>query len=238
MQIAEIFASVQGEGLLAGVPAVFVRTSGCNLRCAWCDTPHTSWEPRGEPRDVDEIVEAVERLAPARHVVLTGGEPVLAPGLDELSRRLAESGRHVTIETAGTEFRPVHADLWSISPKLSNSTPGAAAGAAAAAGGGGADWRARHEQRRRRPDVVRRLMDAGPWQLKFVVGAPADVDEALRFLEDVEPADRDRVLLMPQARSLAELDAAAAWLPELCRRHGLRFGDRLQIRLFGNTPGT
>ncbi len=81
-------------------------------------------------------------------------------------------------------------------------------------------------------------MDAGDYQLKFVVGSADDVDEALQFLEEVEPVQRERVLLMPQARTVAELDAAALWLPDLCRQHGVRFGDRLHIRLFGNTPGT
>src|SRR5271168_1155713 len=75
MLISEIFYSIQGEGGLAGVPSVFVRTSGCKLRCAWCDTPYASWNPEGEPRTVEEIVAAVQSHAAARHVVLTGGEP-------------------------------------------------------------------------------------------------------------------------------------------------------------------
>jgi 7-carboxy-7-deazaguanine synthase len=172
-------------------------------------------------------------------VVITGGEPLIAPELPALVERLSGRAgggarRHITIETAGTVHVPLRADLWSISPKLSNSTPLARSGAPADAG----DWAARHEERRRRPDVVRRLMEAGDYQLKFVVGAPADVDEVLQLLEELEPVERGRVLLMPQARSVAELDAAAAWLPALCRQHALRFGDRLHIRLFGNTRGT
>ncbi|MCH2065381.1 MAG: 7-carboxy-7-deazaguanine synthase QueE, partial [Roseibacillus sp.] len=72
MLISEIFYSVQGEGFLAGVPSVFVRTSGCNLRCRWCDTPYASWNPEGEKLPVEKIVAQV-REHPARHVVLTGG---------------------------------------------------------------------------------------------------------------------------------------------------------------------
>ena len=60
MQIAEIYRSVQGEGLLTGVPSVFVRTSGCNLRCWFCDTPYTSWQPEGRDMSIDEIVAQVE----------------------------------------------------------------------------------------------------------------------------------------------------------------------------------
>jgi len=235
MQIAEIFASIQGEGLLAGTPSAFVRTSGCNLRCTWCDTPYTSWRPEGTALSVDAIAAAVARLPESRHVVITGGEPLIAPELPALVEALRRGGeRHVTIETAGTVHVPVRADLWSISPKLANSTPAPHSGAPAEPG----EWTARHEERRRRPDVVRRLMDSGDYQLKFVIGAPTDLDEVLQFLEEIEPVERDRVLLMPQARSVAELDAAAAWLPELCRRHGVRFGDRLHIRLFGNTRST
>ena len=60
MLISEIFYSLQGEGALSGVPSVFVRTSGCNLRCAWCDTPYASWNPEGTTMRVDNIVAAVQ----------------------------------------------------------------------------------------------------------------------------------------------------------------------------------
>ena len=123
MKIAEIFYSVQGEGGLVGVPSVFVRTSGCNLRCSWCDTPYTSWEPEGEERSIEEILASAAAF-PARHVVVTGGEPMIAPGIVPLTEGLRARGLHVTIETAGTVFAPVACDLMSISPKLSNSTPG------------------------------------------------------------------------------------------------------------------
>ena len=89
MLISEIFFSLQGEGELAGVPSVFVRTSGCNLRCNWCDTPYASWNPEGTAMTVEEIVTAVGRF-PARHAVLTGGEPMIAPGIKELAARLKD----------------------------------------------------------------------------------------------------------------------------------------------------
>ncbi len=56
MKISEIFYSIQGEGMLAGVPSVFLRTSGCNLRCTWCDTPYTSWKPEGDDLPLDTIL--------------------------------------------------------------------------------------------------------------------------------------------------------------------------------------
>src|SRR5215207_4602838 len=102
MLISEIFYSIQGEGELTGVPSVFVRTSGCNLRCAWCDTPYASWNPEGDQRSVEEIVSQVETHRSARHVVLTGGEPMIAKDIKALARSIKETGRHITIETAGT----------------------------------------------------------------------------------------------------------------------------------------
>src|SRR5437588_11571336 len=78
VNISEIFYSVQGEGMLTGVPSVFVRTSGCNLRCTWCDTPYTSWEPEGTDQTLGGILSTVRRFW-SDHVVVTGGEPMIAP---------------------------------------------------------------------------------------------------------------------------------------------------------------
>jgi 7-carboxy-7-deazaguanine synthase len=122
VKISEIFYSIQGEGTLAGVPSVFVRVCGCNLRCTWCDTPYTSWEPEGRDMTIAEIVAEAGAFA-AKHVVVTGGEPMLFPEVAELTRELKARGMHITIETAGTVDQPVTCDLMSISPKLANSTP-------------------------------------------------------------------------------------------------------------------
>src|SRR2546423_1065410 len=122
LKLAELFYSIQGEGKLAGVPSVFVRASGCNLRCVWCDTPYASWDPEGEDVPVDEIVRRVGSFR-AKHVVVTGGEPMIMPDIVELCAGLKDRGHHVTIETAATVWKPVKLDLASLSPKLSNSTP-------------------------------------------------------------------------------------------------------------------
>lgn len=219
MKIAEIFYSVQGEGTLVGVPSVFVRTSGCNLRCEWCDTPYTSWNPEGREMTIDAILAEV-RGHPAAHVVVTGGEPMIAPGVVELTERL---GLHVTVETAGTVYQPVKCDLMSISAKLANSTPKG-------------QWAAQHDRLRYQPDVLKRLISGYDYQLKFVVAAPEDLTEIEVMLKETG-ADRKRVVLMAEGIDAGKLHERALWLVELCKREGFRYSPRLHIDLFGNQRG-
>ncbi len=231
MRVSEIFYSIQGEGGLAGVPSVFVRTSGCNLRCVWCDTPYASWKPEGEEWTVDAILAEVAKH-PARHVVLTGGEPMLAKDLPELARRLREAGRHITIETAGT-LPPdgIACDLASISPKLAHSTP--------AAEQAGAAWARRHEEMRLQPEVLRAWADAYDVQWKFVIAGEADLEEARAVLAGLDRRiDPWRVLLMPEGTDHATLQARQPLLVELCKKHGYRLAPRLHIEWFGNKRGT
>src|SRR5687768_9223423 len=122
MKIAELFYSIQGEGKLSGVPSVFIRASGCNLRCTWCDTPYASWDPEGDDVPVEEIARRAAAHG-AKHIVVTGGEPMIMPDVAELCAALKSTGHHITIETAATVYKPVQLDLASLSPKLSNSTP-------------------------------------------------------------------------------------------------------------------
>ena len=230
MLISEIFHSIQGEVELAGVPSVFVRTSGCNLRCAWCDTPYASWRPEGTVRTVDEILAEVARH-PARHVVLTGGEPMVAPGISELAAGLRTLGYHVTVETAATVAPGgIACDLASLSPKLLNSAPDPLEHAA---------WRRKHETLRWQPEVVRAWLDAYPCQLKFVVAQPADVEEVKGMLAQLQrEIPRHRVLLMPEGTTAAGLRERAPWVSERCRQEGFRYAPRLQIELYGNRRGT
>lgn len=228
MRVAEIYKSLQGEGALTGTPSVFVRTSGCNLRCDFCDTPFTSWEPEGDDLAVDEIVEAINTHE-AFHVVLTGGEPMLYAELAPLTAVLAAEGRHITIETAGTLYLNVDCDLMSISPKLSNSTPPLQRTAR---------WHHRHERARHAPKVIRRLVDEYPYQFKFVVANAADCDEVETYLAEFPAIDRARVWLMPEGTDPGRLQTAGKWLEPEAERRGFKFCPRRHIEWYGFTRGT
>ena len=226
MKISEIFYSVQGEGSLVGVPSVFVRTSGCNLRCTWCDTPYASWNPEGAELSISEIVSAVAAY-PAKHVVLTGGEPMIAPGIADLSAEFARRAFHITIETAGTVAPAVSCSLMSISPKLRNSIPYER---------DGGRWAAQHDRLRLQPDILRRLMSLYSYQLKFVVSSPEDMDEIRQICRTVE-ADVNRVMLMPEGMRRDTIAERSLWLVELCKQEGYRFSPRLHVDLWGDRRG-
>ncbi len=228
MKIAEIYKSIQGEGLLTGTPSVFVRASGCNLRCWFCDTPFASWWPEGNDYAVDEIVAEVEEWD-CRHVVLTGGEPMLFSELIPLAETLRKRGWHLTVETAGTLFLPVACDLMSISPKFVGSGPDATQQP---------HWSRRHERQRFRPTVIRRLLRDFNYQLKFVIDTISEIEEVKQFLAHFPEVCADRILLMPQGITREELVERAGWLEPICQERGWTFCPRRQIEWFGPVRGT
>jgi len=230
VRIAEVYSSIQGEGQFAGTPSVFVRTTGCNLRCWFCDTPFTSWKPEGPHISVANLVQQVGAFG-VEHVVLTGGEPLLQPDSVPLCEQLLAAGHFVTIETAGTVFRPASANLLSISPKLANSSPSRVGSAAAVR------WHTRHEQSRSQPDVVARLIATTEFQFKFVVDGPSDMVEITAYLAAWPEVSGDRIWLMPQARTREELQTNSDWIEAEALRRGYRFSSRWQIAQFGNQRG-
>jgi 7-carboxy-7-deazaguanine synthase len=227
MNISELFYSIQGEGILTGVPSVFIRTNLCNLRCAWCDTPYTSWQPEGRELTLDDICAYVEEHSRG-HVVLTGGEPLIAPDTPALTQRLRELNQHITIETAGTVAPPgLACDLMSLSPKLSNSTPHSR---------DGGRFAAQHERLRLNYDVLKSLAALCEYQLKFVIASPADLPE-IQTIAAALAAPRHRILLMPEGTTREALAERAPWVSELCKEHGYRYCPRLHVDLYGNKRG-
>jgi 7-carboxy-7-deazaguanine synthase len=223
MFIAETFTSIQGEGELAGVLSFFIRTSGCNLRCAWCDTPYASWRPEGRRRAVAELVSEAA-AAGRRHVVITGGEPLLQRELGPLTRALAAAGHHITVETAGTLEPEFECSLLSVSPKTSNSDP---------------EGRFCERHRRLRADVeplIGLLKRHREHQLKFVVRDESDIPEVLALVKLVS-ASPERVLLMPEGRSAAAVAQRQVRVARMCLQHGFRYSPRLQLDLFGGGRG-
>ncbi|HXH61479.1 MAG TPA: 7-carboxy-7-deazaguanine synthase QueE [Fimbriimonadaceae bacterium] len=229
LRIAEIFKSVQGEGLWAGTPSVFVRVSGCNLRCAWCDTPYASWSPEGPVLPLEEIVErAREVREEAEHVVLTGGEPMMFGAIVPLASLLKKEGFTITVETAGTVWQSLPCDLMSVSPKLANSVPA------------NSIWADRHNYLRHNAVVLSRLVHSYPYQLKFVVGddPERDADEIADLLIDLPLVEPARVLLMPEGTDVETIRRRLPEIERVAKGRGWGVGPRLHIEMFGNVRGT
>lgn len=208
-----------------GVPSAFLRTSGCNLRCTFCDTPYTSWHPEGEEIALDLVLTQLTEYG-VEHVVITGGEPVLVPDLVPLTQDLVRRGHYLTIETAGTVFREIDAQLISLSPKLKNSVPM------------GTAWERRHEARRHRPEVIRRWLAEYDCQFKFVIDSQQDIAEVSAYLEEFPEIRPEQVFLMPQGTDLGILNERLSWLRPVAAKQGWKVSPRLHIELFGNTRGT
>jgi organic radical activating enzyme len=239
----EIFHTIQGEGVSAGLPAVFVRASRCNLHCVWCDTDHT-WNFEGTPwphekdavpgyakhRKADVTFEitptdAAERILGFKcpRVVITGGEPLLQEEEFLEMIRLIRGQKPecvFEVETNGTRIPcPALAqavDQFNVSPKLSNA--------------------GMPESLRLDNDALRHFADSPKAWFKFVVSNPDDLTE-IKILELNHAIPRQRILLMPEGRTAAELDQTAPQLADLCRDQGYRFCDRLHIRLWGDRRG-
>ncbi|WP_132059395.1 7-carboxy-7-deazaguanine synthase QueE [Halorussus amylolyticus] len=237
LPINELFESLQGEGRLAGVPSVFVRTSGCNLRCWFCDSYHTSWEPTHATMGVEEILAEVESFG-ADHVVVTGGEPLIHDSVVSLLEQLSERGYHTTVETNGTVYRDAPIDLASVSPKLASSTPTPETDPK-----GEGEWAERHDDRRIDLDALAALVEAYDFQLKFVVSDRTEMDEIiglverLREVSDAEIPDAS-VLLMPEGATRDRLEETRPVAAELAQEFGFRYTPRLHVTLWNDAPGT
>jgi len=214
-RIAECFFSIQGEGVTAGMPAVFIRLQGCSVGCRWCDTKY-SWDPAGGHHVTLEALIGDARAFPCRRAVVTGGEPLESSLFAPLVEALKACGFTLEAETSGIlSPPPAPVDQWNVSLKLANSgVP---------------------EARRINPEAIHAFLGRGAWW-KFVVADQGDIAEVLRLMERFA-LPRDRILLMPEGIRREELLERSLWVVEECRRHGFRYSPRLHVLLWGAKRG-
>ena len=240
---AEIFFSIQGEGKSSGVPSIFIRTATCNLHCVWCDTDYTwNWENTNFKHrndalpnykkfkkeeqiiklSVDEVV-ALVRDYKCTNIVLTGGEPMLQQkGLTLLIEKLKKINTNYTfeIETNGTivpkdDFY-VLIDQFNVSPKLSNAQM--------------------NEAFRLKRKPLTFFATSLISNFKFVVATESDINEILNLCETYN-INKKSVFLMPEGRTVKELNTKLLWVVEKCKEHGFTFSNRQHIYIWGEKRG-
>lgn len=231
-----VFHTVQGEGKYLGVPSIFVRLSACNLRCEWpngdgtytkCDTPYSSHEPERNLRSIREIADEILAIK-CKHVVVTGGEPMLQQNVVLLIDELAKGGKFVTVETNGTIYRECKAAFWSVSPKLATSCHHLSE-----------HFEMHHSKRmnlKALADIVKR-----PHQLKFVANSKHDIDEIKSMITAIASInggyDCENVYLMPQGVSPEQFDKKLPWIIEAAKENGWNVTDRFHVRVWGHKRG-
>jgi organic radical activating enzyme len=222
----EIFRSIQGEGVTAGTPTVFLRLATCNLNCSWCDTKYTwDWENFSIEREIvllsSEQVEERVRAFDRPHLVITGGEPLLQQEeLAPLATSLKQRGFYSEVETNGTIApRPEMVEVisqWNVSPKTSSS--------------------GNRPDRREIPDALKAFRYLDSAYFKFVIAERANIDE-VRRLVDGYGLPAERVLLMPEGITAKTVQERGEWVAEACAEHGFRFSTRLHILLWDDQRG-
>ncbi|MDI9640493.1 7-carboxy-7-deazaguanine synthase QueE [Geitlerinema splendidum] len=228
--------TIQGEGKYCGVPSVFVRLSGCNLRCEWieingrissCDTPYSSHFPE---KNIQTISEAISKIAAfnCKHLVITGGEPFMNPNVVHLIRAARDIGRYVSVETNGTYSIDDEADFLSISPKLSTSIHKKSKNYES------------HESKRLNFQTLSKLVKRHH-QLKFVINEEKEIEEVkeiIRTLTEINSEyDVSNVYLSPQGIDINLLSEKLKWMAEVAKYEGWNITDRLHIRIWGEMRG-
>lgn len=209
LKITEIFRSLQGESDSVGWPTVFVRLTGCPLRCQYCDTAYAFHG--GQWRGLDEVVETVAAFR-TRHVCVTGGEPLAQKAVLPLMTALCDAGHEVSIETSGA------LDIAPIDPRVRRvmdlKTPGSG------------------EVHRNRWENLEHLRAQD--EIKFVICSREDYDWACAEVDHRGLLGRARVLFSPSAEQLSPRELAD-WL--LADRREIRFQLQLHKQLWGAEPG-
>lgn len=234
MKIVERFLTLQGEGKYLGVPSYFIRTTGCNLRCAWrnvnnsitkCDTPYTSWQPeKGQDLNIYEVLDFLKDK-PVRHIVITGGEPMMQKDISNIVDEFKDY--FITVETNGTIYRDdMKKTFMSISPKLKSSY----------AQEKGSREEKIHDNYNLFFDTTQQWIKTNQFQLKFVVNEENDLEEILDLQQNWK-VDNDVIYLMPQGISSSQFEDKSKWIFDNCVKYGFNYSPRMHIDLFGNKRG-
>ena len=240
--INEIYTCLQGEGKLTGVPHILIRVTGCKLRCqfsnSFCDTPYSSWGPEKGKFTYQDIFEFYEDNKHIKHTMITGGGPTLHRDmLVELCHLAKEFDHYITIETEGSDSVSTQADLISLSPKLSNSTPRPGTWMPYLNREVTEQDKEKHEKWRCNYEAMRLLLDLHPdYQLKPVISNEKDLEEVKELQKELDVPNR-KVYLMPEGITKEQIESRREWLSELCQKEGYNYTDRLHILVYGDIRG-
>ena len=228
---SECFKSIQGEGKFMGIPSVFFRTSGCNLRCWFCDTPYTSHTPEVNKFGMEDAVKEILSHN-CEHVVITGGEPFIQrQQLKVLCGRLRKHQKYTTIETNGTIYFDVNANFISISPKLIGSQPRSEQC--------GKKWQKMHNDRRLNSDALKKFVDRTNYQMKFVVTKDGyeDVIKEIQEIQNQFRIPNYKIYLMPEGTTDLELKSTQQLTIDACLKYNWNYSDRIHVRLWNDKRG-
>ena len=225
MKISEIFSSIQGEGIHAGKPSVFLRTALCNLKCVWCDTKYTwDWDNYDYSKEVHElpiekVIEKIKEFEP-KHIVITGGEPLIQQ--NDIASLLSKLGDDyfVEVETDCTIIPNSavleHVNHWNVSPKTSNS--------------------GNSREAREIPQCYDFFAKLENSVFKFVIENESDLVEIDELITKYS-IPKNKILLMPQASTKDELNLKKEEIEKIAVAKGMLFSSRLQVEQWGNQRG-
>lgn len=216
MRISEQFLSFQGEGSTVGKLSFFIRLSGCNLRCLWCDSKYTWPDMDGEEKGVSSLRDEI-MIRRCKNVIITGGEPLLQQ--DELFTLISSLKKYkFEIETNGTimpNFVQVKNVFYNVSPKLKNS---------------GNDESTINNEALRFFAMYKKSI------FKFVISDEKDLDEVLKTVNRFD-IPREKIYLMPEGVTSEALKEKTLWLVEVCKQCRFNFSPRMQIEIWGQKRG-
>lgn len=242
--ICELYACLQSEGKLTGVPHLLIRTTGCPLRCMFadtdfCDSSYTSWAPEKGEFSYDDVIKLIKENPQIKHTMITGGSPTMHEQmLVDLCDILKSYDHYITLETEGTKFIEANLDFVSLSPKMSNSTPRV----------GQLDPKGKiisqkvadsHDKKRCNHEAMKMLITHYPdYQLKPVISDPEDhVMSEVKELQKILNIPNNKVYLMPAGGTEEELQPKRAPLMEYAWKEGYNYTDRIHITAYGDKRG-